>query len=70
MSAGDRRPVVALIDAAAFALILLAALALGLWLVVGNGSKLVLVALVASLGGWLFLGLGTLRRSARPPSSG
>lgn len=67
---GDRRQAVALVDAAALAFILLAALSLGAGLVSKNGSNLAIVALVASLGGWLFLGLGVVRRSESPPSSG
>ena len=70
MSEGDRRKAVALVDAAAFALILLAAITLGLALVSQNGSRLGIVALVASLGGLLFLGLGVLRRAGTPPSAG
>ena len=65
----DRRTAVDLIDVAAFALILSAALALGLGLVSKDGSGLAIVALVSSLGGWLFLGLGMVRRSEPPPSS-
>ena len=70
MSEGDRRKAVAPVDAAAFALILLAAVTLGLALVSQNGSRLGIVALVASLGGLLFLGLGVLRRAGTPPSAG
>jgi hypothetical protein len=62
VSEGDRRPAVALVDAAAFAL--------GLGLVSQNGSRLALVALVASIGGMLFLGLGVIRRAGTPPSAG
>ena len=69
MSEGDRRPAVALVDAAAFALILLAAFTLGLGLVSQNGSRWAIVALVASLGGLFFLGLGVVRRSEPLPSS-
>jgi CHASE2 domain-containing sensor protein len=68
MSKGDRRTAVALVDLAAFTLILLAALTLGLGLVSPDGSRLALVALVASIGGLLFLGLGVIRRSGTPPS--
>ena len=69
MRKGDRRSAVALVDAAAFVLILVSALSLGLGLVAENRSKLALVAFVASLGGLLFLGLGVLRRAATPPSA-
>lgn len=70
MISGDRRAAVALIDAASIALILIAAVVLAVGLVVGEGSvRLVLIALVSSLGGLLLLWLGVLRRSG-PPSSG
>jgi hypothetical protein len=67
MSKGHRRGV-ALVDAAAFALILLAALTLGVGLVSQTGSRWAIIALVASLGGLLFLGLGVVRRAGVSPS--
>jgi len=70
MSKGDRPTAVAPVDLAAFALVLLAALTLGLGLLSPDGSRLTLVALVASIGGLLFLGLGVVRRSRTPPSVG
>jgi hypothetical protein len=66
MRSGDRHAV-ALVDVAAFVLTLLAAVALGLALLSESGSRLGIVALVASLGGLLFLGLGVIRRAATPP---
>ncbi len=70
MTAGDRPAAVALLYASAFAMILAAALALGVGLLSERGTGPVLVALVASLGGLLLLALGIVRRSGRPPSSG
>ena len=69
MSKGDRRSAIALVDTAAFALILLAALTLGVGLVSQAGSRWAIIALVASLGGLLFLGLGVVRPAGVPPSS-
>ena len=51
-------------------MILAAALALCVGLMSDHGIGAVLVALVASLGGLLLLGLGIVRRSGRPPSAG
>ena len=67
---GDRRGAVALLYASAFAMILAAAVALGVGLLSERGTGPALVALVASLGGLLLLGLGVVRRSGRPPSAG
>lgn len=68
MTEGDRRAAVALLYASSFAMILAAAAALGVGLLSEHGTGPVLVALVASLGGLLLLGLGVVRRSGRPPS--
>lgn len=68
MTQGDRRTAVVLLYASSFAMILAAAVALGVGLLSEHGTGPVLVALVASLGGLLLLGLGVVRRSGRPPS--
>ena len=70
MTAGDRPVAVALLYSTAFALILAAAVALGVGLLSEHETGPVLVALVASLGGLLLLGIGVVRRSGRPPSAG
>ena len=53
-----------------FALILTGALALGAGLVLDGGLGPALVAVVASAGGLLLLGLGVIRRSGSPPAAG
>lgn len=70
MTGGGRPPAVALLYASAFAMILAAAAALAVGLLSEHGTGPVLVALLASLGGLLLLGLGVIRRSGRPPSAG
>ena len=71
MTRGDRPAAVALLYASALALILAAAVALGVGLLLSEqGTGPVLVALVACVGGLLLLGLGVVRRSGRPPSAG
>ena len=70
MSEGDRRKAVALVDGAAFALVLMSAVTLGLGLVSSNGSRWAIVAFVASVGGLLLLGLSVVRRARTPPSAG
>jgi hypothetical protein len=70
VTSGDRAAAVVLLYASSFALILGAAVALGVGLLSEHGTGPVLMALVASLGGLLLLGLGVLRRSSRPPSAG
>ena len=70
MSQGDRRTGVALLFVAAFALIVVAAIALGAGLLVDDGLRLPVVALVASGGGLLLLWLGVVRRSGSKPSAG
>ena len=64
------RRAVAPVYAAAVALILTAALALGAGLVLDGGLGPALVAVVASAGGLLLLGLGVIRRSGSPPAAG
>ena len=70
MSDGDRHKGVALLSIAAFALIVVAAIALGTGLFSGDGMRLPAVALVASSGGLLLLWIGVVRRSGSPPSAG
>jgi hypothetical protein len=69
VSDGGRRAVAPLY-VAAFALILAAALALGIGVVSDGGLGPALVAVVASAGGLLLLGLGVIRRSGSPPAAG
>ena len=70
MTQGDRHAGVALLFVASFALILVAAVALGAGLLVGDGLRPPIVAIVASAGGLLLLWLGVVRRSASKPSAG
>ena len=70
MSVGDRRSGVALLSIAAFALIVVAAVALGVGLLSSDGLRLPAVALVASCGGLLLLWIGVVRSSGSPPSAG
>jgi hypothetical protein len=67
---GDRPAGVALLFTTAFALIAVAAVALGTGLLFEQGLRLPVVALVASTGGLLLLWLGVLRRSGSPPAAG
>ena len=67
---GDRSTGPALVFGAAFALIVLAVIALGMSVVSDDGLRLPVVALVASGGGLLLLWLGVVRRSGAPPSAG
>lgn len=68
MSAAARRRAVASVYAAAFALVVVAAISLGFGMLSDRGTQLILVALVASLGGLLLLGLGVVRSSGARPS--
>lgn len=68
MSPAPGRRAVAPVYGAAFALVVVAAISLGFGMLSGRGSRLVLVALVASLGGLLLLGLGVVRSSGARPS--
>ena len=70
MTPGDRPAGVALLFVASFALILVAAVALGAGLLAGDRLRLPGVAIVASAGGLLLLWLGVVRRSASKPSAG
>ncbi len=69
MSLGDRRPGVALLSIAAFALIVAAAAALGIGLLSSASLRMPAVALVASAGGLLLLWIGVVRASGSPPSA-
>lgn len=68
MSPDERRRAVAPVYGAAFALVAIAAIALGFGLLSGRGSRLIVVALVSSFGGLLLLGLGVVRSSGARPS--
>ena len=70
MSDGDRRTAVATLFVAAFALILAGVVTLGIGLLSDDGPGPALVALVASLGGLLLLGLGVIRRSGSRSAAG
>lgn len=70
MTPGDRPAGVALLFVASFALILVAAVALGAGLLAGDSLRLPGVAIVASAGGLLLLWLGVVRRSGSKPSAG
>ena len=70
MSHGDRPAGVALLFVASFALILVAAVALGAGLLADDGLRLPVVAFVASAGGLMLLWLGVVRRSGSKPSAG
>jgi hypothetical protein len=59
---------VAPVYVAAFALVSAAAVSLGFGMLSGRGSRLIIVALVSSLGGLLLLGLGVVRSSGARPS--
>jgi hypothetical protein len=67
---GGGDPGVALLFIAAFALIVIAAFALGTGLLFDDGLRFPVVALVASVGSVLLLWLGVVRRSGSPPSAG
>lgn len=69
MSHGDRHTGVALLSIAAFALIVVAAVALGIGLLSSDGLRLPAVAFVASAGGLLLLWIGVVRASGSPPSA-
>jgi hypothetical protein len=68
VSSGDGHAGVALLFVTSFALIVVAAIALGAGLVDG-GLRLPVVAFVASAGGLLLLWLGVIRRSGSSPSA-
>ena len=70
MTGGDRSTGVALVFGTAFALIVIAVIALGAGLLSDGGIRLPVVATVASAGGLLLLWLGVVRRSGSPPSAG
>ncbi len=71
MRAGDRRTAVALLYAAAFSLILVAALALGVGLFsTDDHARSALVALVVSCGGLFLLVIGVVRSSRGARSGG
>ena len=70
MTRGDRPTGPALVFGTAFALIVVAVIALGMSVVSDDGLRLPVVALVASGGGLLLLWLGVVRRSGAPPSAG
>jgi hypothetical protein len=69
VSEGDLHAGVALLFLAAFVLIVVAATALVAGSLSAGGLRLPVVALVASLGGFLLLWLGVVRCSASPPSA-
>jgi hypothetical protein len=66
----DRSTGPALVFGTAFALIVLAVIALGMSVVSDDGLRLPVIALVASGGGLLLLWLGVVRHSGAPPSGG
>ena len=69
MTRGDRSTGPALVFGSAFALIVLAVIALGMSVVSDDGLRLPVVALVASGGGLLLLWLGVVRHSGAPSSA-
>jgi membrane protein implicated in regulation of membrane protease activity len=70
VSSGDRHPGVALLFVTAFVLIVVAAAALGAGVLSDGGTRLAVVAFVASVGGLLLLWLGVVRSSGSPPAEG
>jgi hypothetical protein len=70
VNSGDRPPGVALLFVSAFALIVVAAMALGGDVVSDGGLRLPMIAIVASGGGLLLLWLGVVRSSGSPPAAG
>ncbi len=70
MTRGDPSTGVALVFGSAFALIVVAVVALGMSVISVDGLRLPVVALVASGGGLLLLWLGVVRSSWAPPSEG
>jgi hypothetical protein len=70
LSSGDRRPGVALLFFSAFALIVIAAMALGIDVVSDGGLRLPVIAIVVSGGGLLLPWLGVVRSSGSPPAAG
>jgi hypothetical protein len=67
---GDRTTGLALVFGTAFALIVVAAIALAMSVLSDDGLRLPVVALVAGGGGLLLLWLGVVRSSGVPPSAG
>jgi membrane protein implicated in regulation of membrane protease activity len=70
VNSGDRHPRVALLFVTAFVLIVVAAAALGAGVLSDGGTRLSVVAFVASVGGLLLLWLGVVRSSGSPPAEG
>jgi hypothetical protein len=70
MNARDRRGAVAFIYLASLMLVAIAGGSLAIGMFASPGGNAVLIALVASVGGLLLLGLGALRSSGRRPSGG
>jgi membrane protein implicated in regulation of membrane protease activity len=70
VNSGDRHPGVALLFVTAFVLIVVAAAALGAGVLSDGGTRLPVVAFVASVGGLLLLWLGVVRSSGSPPAEG
>jgi threonine/homoserine/homoserine lactone efflux protein len=67
---GGRSTGLALVFGTAFALIIVAVIALAMGVISDDGLRLPVVALVAGGGGSLLLWLGVVRSSGVPPSAG